>query len=73
MDRINKQLLTDFLNSQEIILGKESEDFEIFCNYTVLSNEYNKTLDLVIRSDIHPLNAFVIRSLKVDWAHPAVG
>ena len=46
MDRITKQLLTDFLTSQEIIPAKESEDFEIFCNYTVLSNEYNKTFDV---------------------------
>lgn len=46
MDRITKQLLTDFLDAQEIIASKEPDDFEKFCNYTILSNEYNKTFDV---------------------------
>lgn len=46
MDRITRQLLSDFLVSQEITTSTESDDFEIFCNYTVLSNEYNKTFDV---------------------------
>jgi len=46
MDRITKQLLTDFLKDQQIPTKSEAEDFEKFCNYTVLSNEYNKTFDV---------------------------
>ncbi|NOT84940.1 MAG: hypothetical protein HOP02_09245 [Methylococcaceae bacterium] len=46
MDKITKQLLTDFLKDQEITSTTEAEDFEKFCNYTVLSNEYNKTFDV---------------------------
>ncbi len=46
MDRITKQLLTDFLKAQEVEATKESDDFEDFCNYTVVSNEYNKTFDI---------------------------
>jgi hypothetical protein len=46
MDRITKQLLSDFLKDQEIPTTSEAEDFEKFCNYTVLSNEYNKTFDV---------------------------
>lgn len=46
MDRITKQLLADFLEAQEISSTEESDDFEKFCNYTVLSNEYNKTFDV---------------------------
>jgi len=46
MDRITKQLLTDFLKAQEVEATKESDDFEDFCNYTVVSDEYNKTFDI---------------------------
>lgn len=46
MDRITKQLLNDFLTSQEISENNESNAFEQFCNYTILSNEYNKTFDV---------------------------
>lgn len=46
MDRITKKLLEDFLVSQEIEGADESTDFEMFCNYSVLSNEYNKTFDV---------------------------
>lgn len=45
MDRITKQLLQDFLDAQELDAGDESSDFELFCNYSVLANEYNKTFD----------------------------
>lgn len=45
MDRITRTLLQDFLESQEIQPSKEASDFELFCNYSVLSNEYNKTFD----------------------------
>lgn len=45
MDRITKKLLQDFLEAQELEAGDESSDFELFCNYSVLANEYNKTFD----------------------------
>lgn len=45
MDRITKKLLQDFLQAQEMQASDESSDFELFCNYSVLSNEYNKTFD----------------------------
>lgn len=45
MDRITRKLLQDFLESQEIQPSDEASDFELFCNYSVLSNEYNKTFD----------------------------
>lgn len=46
MDRITKQLVADFLSSSELVQADESQDFELFCNYTVISNEYNKTFDV---------------------------
>jgi len=45
MDRITKKLLQDFLEAQELDASDESSDFELFCNYSVLANEYNKTFD----------------------------
>lgn len=45
MDRITRKLLQDFLESQEIQPSDEASDFELFCNYSVLSNEYNKKFD----------------------------
>ncbi len=45
MDRITKKLLQDFLQAQEMQPTDEASDFELFCNYSVLSNEYNKTFD----------------------------
>lgn len=46
MDRITRKLLQDFLASQELTIEDEPRDFELFSNYTVLSNEYNKTFDV---------------------------
>jgi len=46
MDRITKQLLSDFIEAQEIPEVSESSDFEKFCNYTVIADEYNKTFDV---------------------------
>ncbi len=46
MDRITKQLLNDFLSAEEIPASDESEDFERFCNYAVLSSEYGKSFDV---------------------------
>lgn len=45
MDRITKKLLQDFLQAQEMKPTDEASDFELFCNYSILSNEYNKTFD----------------------------
>ncbi|WP_444922822.1 AIPR family protein [Microbulbifer sp. DLAB2-AF] len=46
MDRITKQLLSDFLKAEEIEPTDISGDFEQFCNYSVLSNEYGKTFNV---------------------------
>lgn len=46
MDRITKQLLSDFLATQEFKASKPESDFELFCNYAVISSEYNKTFDI---------------------------
>lgn len=46
MDRITRQLVIDLARTQEINSTKESEKFEAFCNYAVLSNEYSKTFDI---------------------------
>lgn len=46
MDRITKKLLQDFLEAQEMESNNEADDFELFCNYSVLANEYNKTFDV---------------------------
>lgn len=45
MDRITRALITDFFETQEKIESDLSEDFEYFSNYSVVSNEYNKTFD----------------------------
>lgn len=45
MDRITKQLVTDFLEAQEIKSASASEDFEKFTNYCIVSKEYNRTFD----------------------------
>lgn len=45
MDRITKQLVTDFLQTQDIESKGDSNDFELFTNYCVLSKEYNRTFD----------------------------
>jgi hypothetical protein len=45
MDRITKQLMDDFLATQEIESKSQSENFEIFSNYCVVSKEYNRTFD----------------------------
>lgn len=46
MDRITKNLLNDFLNVFSFSATEESEDFERFCNYCVLSKEYSDTFDV---------------------------
>ena len=46
MDRITRQLLTDLFNTQEKKEQDLSTDFEFFCNYAVIANEYNRTFDI---------------------------
>jgi len=46
MDRITKQLVKELITTQEIIDKKESDNFEYFVNYSVVSDEYNRTFDL---------------------------
>lgn len=48
MDRITESLITELLTNLEINSEGESKDFEKLANYTVVSNEYNKTFDLEI-------------------------
>lgn len=46
MDRITESLITELLSNLEIKSEDESKDFEKLSNYTVVSNEYNKTFDI---------------------------
>lgn len=46
MDRITTSLIKELLESQELTSKGESKDFEKLVNYTVISNEYNKTFDI---------------------------
>lgn len=41
MDRITKNLVEGFLKQLEIKTNSESADFEKFCNYSVIKNEFN--------------------------------
>ena len=46
MDRITKNLLEGFLKQFEIKPESESIDFEKFCNYSVIKNEFNNEFDI---------------------------
>lgn len=46
MDRITASLITELLTNHELKSEGESKDFEKLANYTVVSNEYNKTFDI---------------------------
>jgi len=46
MDRITESLITELLANLEIESEGDSKDFEKLSNYTVISNEYNKTFDI---------------------------
>lgn len=46
MDRITESLINELLTTLEINSEGESKDFEKLANYTVVSNEYNKTFDI---------------------------
>ena len=46
MDRITESLITELLTNLELKSEGESKDFEKLANYTVVSNEYNKTFDI---------------------------
>ena len=41
MDRMTKSYLSEFLTLQEIQSESDSKDFEKFCNYCLISKEYN--------------------------------
>jgi hypothetical protein len=45
MDRLTKQLVTDLFKSQEKEETELRDDFEYFCNYSVHSNAYNRTVE----------------------------
>lgn len=46
MDRITESLITELLANLEISSQGESKDFEKLVNYSIISNEYNKTFDI---------------------------
>lgn len=46
MDRILKQLLADFLESQELKSIDVGADFERFANYSVISQEFNRSFEV---------------------------
>ena len=46
MDRITESLIKELLTTLEITTKGESKDFEKLANYTIVSNEYNKTFDI---------------------------
>ncbi len=46
MDRITESLITELLTNLEIRSEGQSKDFEKLANYTVVSNDYNKTFDI---------------------------
>lgn len=46
MDRITESLIKELLLNQELKSKGESKDFEKLVNYTIISNEYNKTFDI---------------------------
>jgi hypothetical protein len=43
MDRITESLITELLKNLEMVSESPSKDFEKLANYTIVSNEYNKT------------------------------
>jgi len=46
MDRITKQLVKELVKTQEIETTNESEHFELFVNYSIISDEHNRTFNL---------------------------
>lgn len=46
MDRITQSFINELLETQELKSQGESKDFEKLANYSIISNEYNKTFDL---------------------------
>ncbi len=46
MDRITQSFIKELLEAEELTSQGESKDFEKLANYSIISNEYNKTFDL---------------------------
>ncbi|WP_316799061.1 AIPR family protein [Pedobacter frigidisoli] len=46
MDRITESLISELILNQELISEGESKDFERLSNYSIISNEYNKTFEI---------------------------
>ena len=46
MDRITQSFITELLETEELKTLGDSKDFERLANYSIISNEYNKTFDL---------------------------
>nr|WP_315419950.1 AIPR family protein [uncultured Pedobacter sp.] len=46
MDRITESLIAELIVNQELTSEGESKDFEKLANYSIVSNEYNKTFEI---------------------------
>jgi hypothetical protein len=46
MDRITRNLLDDFISEQRLDVLDESQAFERFSNFCVVSKEYSETFDI---------------------------
>jgi hypothetical protein len=46
MDKVTKSLVEDFVNNFDIRTRDESEQFEQFCNYAIISKEYSDSFDI---------------------------
>lgn len=46
MDRITKTFVNDFLTKNELETKSDSIDFELFCNYTIITKEYAEEFNL---------------------------
>lgn len=50
MDRITQSLVNELVESEEITHLADDEQFEYFCNYCIVNNEYSKTFELDVIS-----------------------
>jgi len=46
MDRITENLVEDYISTNELKIKKMDEKFELFCNYCIVSKEYNDTFEI---------------------------
>lgn len=46
MDKITENLVEDYISINELVIKSIEDKFEVFCNYCVVSKEYNDTFDI---------------------------